>query len=455
MKKIALFIILFLVSTSCQTLKLENQYITKHADTTPSASLSDFNKNKWQHLDPVNDSIPGMSVEKAYNELIKNQKGEVVIVAVLDSGIDIDHDDLKENIWKNNNEIPGNKIDDDNNGFIDDIYGWNYLGEAYFEQLELTRLLGKGTDFPEKEEAQKDYDKRFANARSENIKKYYLNFDFRGRTTGDDPDNFDEVDYGDNNVKHIRPDESHGTHVAGIIAASRNNGFGIDGVANNVKIMSLRVVPYGDEYDKDVALGIKYATDNGAHIINTSFGKGFSPHSDKVREAIAYAASKDVLIVNAAGNDNDDLDVVPVYPNDSYKNGPEVSDNFISVGALNPYFGKYLKAGFSNYGKINVDVFAPGVNIRSLIPENKYDSFSGTSMASPGVAGVAAVLKSYFPKLKANELKKILIESGIEVNSEIRINSEIEKEFSEISKSGKIVNLYNALIYASKKQYKK
>ena len=455
MKKIALFIILFLVSTSCQTLKLENQYITKHADTTPSASLSDFNKNKWQHLDPVDDSVPGMSVEKAYNELIKNQKGEVVIVAVLDSGIDIDHDDLKENIWKNNNEIPGNKIDDDNNGFIDDIYGWNYLGEAYFEQLELTRLLGKGTDFPEKEEAQKDYDKRFANARSENIKKYYLNFDFRGRTTGDDPDNFDEVDYGDNNVKHIRPDESHGTHVAGIIAASRNNGFGIDGVANNVKIMSLRVVPYGDEYDKDVALGIKYAADNGAHIINTSFGKGFSPHSDKVREAIAYAASKDVLIVNAAGNDNDDLDVVPVYPNDSYKNGPEVSDNFISVGALNPYFGKYLKAGFSNYGKINVDVFAPGVNIRSLIPENKYDSFSGTSMASPGVAGVAAVLKSYFPKLKANELKKILIESGIEVNSEIRINSEIEKEFGEISKSGKIVNLYNALIYASKKQYKK
>ena len=455
MKKIALFIILFLVSTSCQTLKLENQYITKHADTTPSASLSDFNKNKWQHLDPVDDSIPGMSVEKAYNELIKNQKGELVIVAVLDSGIDIDHDDLKENIWKNINEIPGNKIDDDNNGFIDDIYGWNYLGEAYFEQLELTRLLGKGTDFPEKEEAQKDYDKRFANARSENIKKYYLNFDFRGRTTGDDPDNFDEVDYGDNNVKHIRPDESHGTHVAGIIAASRNNGFGIDGVANNVKIMSLRVVPYGDEYDKDVALGIKYAADNGAHIINTSFGKGFSPHSDKVREAIAYAASKDVLIVNAAGNDNDDLDVVPVYPNDSYKNGPEVSDNFISVGALNPYFGKYLKAGFSNYGKINVDVFAPGVNIRSLIPENKYDSFSGTSMASPGVAGVAAVLKSYFPKLKANELKKILIESGIEVNSEIRINSEIEKEFGEISKSGKIVNLYNALIYASKKQYKK
>ena len=396
-----------------------------------------------------------MSVEKAYNELIKNQKGEVVIVAVLDSGIDIDHDDLKENIWKNNNEIPGNKIDDDNNGFIDDIYGWNYLGEAYFEQLELTRLLGKGTDFPEKEEAQKDYDKRFANARSENIKKYYLNFDFRGRTTGDDPDNFDEVDYGDNNVKHIRPDESHGTHVAGIIAASRNNGFGIDGVANNVKIMSLRVVPYGDEYDKDVALGIKYAADNGAHIINTSFGKGFSPHSDKVREAIAYAASKDVLIVNAAGNDNDVLDFVPVYPNDSFKNGPEVSDNFISVGALNPYFGKYLKAGFSNYGKINVDVFAPGVNIRSLVPENKYDSFSGTSMASPGVAGVAAVLKSYFPKLKANELKKILIESGIEVNSEIRINSEIEKEFGEISKSGKIVNLYNALIYASKKQYKK
>ena len=152
-------------------------------------------------------------------------------------------------------------------------------------------------------------------------------------------------------------------------------------------------------------MGIIYAADNGADIINTSFGKGFSPHSDKVREAIAYAASKDVLIVNAAGNDNNDLDAIPAYPNDSYKNGPEVSDNFITVGALSPFMGKGLKASFSNYGKINVDVFAPGVLIQSLVPEDEYARYSGTSMASPCVAGVAAVLKSYFPKLKAHQLK--------------------------------------------------
>ena len=174
----------------------------------------------------------------------------------------------------------------------------------------------------------------------------------------------------------------------------------------------------------------------------------------KRQEAIAYAASKDVLIVNAAGNDNNDLDAIPAYPNDSYKNGPEVSDNFITVGALSPFMGKGLKASFSNYGKINVDVFAPGVLIQSLVPEDEYARYSGTSMASPCVAGVAAVLKSYFPKLKAHQLKKIIIESGIEVNSKVRLSMMEEIEFQEISKSGKMANLYNALIYAAKKEYK-
>ena len=278
-----------------------------------------------------------------------------------------------------------------------------------------------------------------------------MNYDFKGRTTGDDPDNFEQTYYGDNKVEHSREDESHGTHVAGIIAAARNNNLGMKGVANNVEIMTLRVVPYGDEYDKDVALGIIYAADNGADIINTSFGKGFSPHSDKVRDAIAYAASKNVLIVNAAGNDNNDLDVIPAYPNDSYKNGPEVADNFITVGALSPFIGKDLKASFSNYGKINVDVFAPGVLIQSAVPENKYARYSGTSMASPCVAGVAPVLKSYFPKLKAHQFKKIIIDSGIKVNSKVMLDYDEEIEFDELSKSGKMVNLYNALIYAANK----
>ena len=440
---------------SCQTLKVTSEYLSSPPNAIPKTALStEADRNNWQHLDPITDSVPGMSVDKAYNEIIKDFKGKPVVVAVLDSGIDIGHEDLKDNLWKNKNEIAGNNIDDDKNGFVDDVYGWNFLGEAYYEQLELTRLLAKGVDFPEKEAAQKDYDKRLSEARGEETLKYYLNYDFKGRTTGDDPDNFDEIYYGDNNVMHSRPDESHGTHVAGIIAAERNNSIGVKGVANNVQIMSLRVVPYGDEYDKDVALGIIYAADNGADIINTSFGKGFSPHSDKVREAIAYAASKDVLIVNAAGNDNNDLDAIPAYPNDSYKNGPEVSDNFITVGALSPFMGKGLKASFSNYGKINVDVFAPGVLIQSLVPEDEYARYSGTSMASPCVAGVAAVLKSYFPKLKAHQLKKIIIESGIEVNSKVRLSMMEEIGFQETSKSGKMANLYNALIYAAKKEYK-
>ena len=455
MKNLTYIFMFLMLFTSCKTLKITGEYLDNPPSVVPKVALStDLNRNNWQHLDPINDSVPGMSVDKAYTELIKDSEGQTVVVAVLDTGIDIKHEDLKGNIWTNKKEIPANNIDDDKNGFVDDVYGWNFLGEAYYEQLELTRLLGKGEDFPEKEDAQKDYDKRLAEARGEETLKYYLNYDFKGRTTGDDPDNFKQTYYGDNKVEHSREDESHGTHVAGIIAAVRNNNLGMKGVANNVEIMTLRVVPYGDEYDKDVALGIIYAADNGADIINTSFGKGFSPHSDKVRDAIAYAASKNVLIVNAAGNDNNDLDVIPAYPNDSYKNGPEVADNFITVGALSPFIGKDLKASFSNYGKTNVDVFAPGVLIQSAVPENKYARYSGTSMASPCVAGVAAVLKSYFPKLKAHQLKKIIIDSGIKVNSKVMLDYDEEIEFDDLSKSGKMVNLYNALIYAANKKYK-
>src|SRR5690606_2865224 len=187
---------------------------------------------------------------------------------------------------------------------------------------------------------------------------YNLNVDFNGRKTGDNPDDMVEKFYGNNNVKPVKPSESHGTHVAGIIAAIRNNGKGANGVANNVKIMSIRAVPNGDEYDKDVALAIRYAADNGARIINTSFGKYYSPHADWVRDAIVYAASKDVLIVNAAGNEAADLDTKDVYPNDAIGTGPEVSDNFISVGSLDPKYGSGMISSFSNYGKINVDIFA-------------------------------------------------------------------------------------------------
>lgn len=501
----------------------------ENIDTVPlkESDLTEQEKHIWGHLDLVKDTIPGMSVEKAYAEIIKNKKGKTVIVAVIDSGIDIDHEDLNDVIWTNEDEIPNNGIDDDKNGYIDDIHGWNFLGDAYDEQLEFVRILASGTsNSPEYAKAQAEYDEEYQkwsgykaqyeqilsqlNSADETVKAYLkkdtytkeevaaiktedetlskavgmiqymysvgfdsvdkakedladsleqindrlnynLNKDFKGRKTGDNPDNMDNKSYGNNNVKPSEKGESHGTHVSGIIAAERNNGKGVDGVANNVKVMAIRAVPNGDEYDKDVALAIRYAVDNGAKVINTSFGKYYSPHSDWVRDAIAYAGKHDVLIVNAAGNEGLDLDKKDVYPNDAIGTGTEVSDNFITVGALEPKYGSGMVAGFSNYGKINVDVFAPGAKIYSTTPENEYDTKGGTSMASPAVAGVAALVRSYYPKLSAAQVKQVILNSGLPLTTKVVVGGEASdvRPFNGLSKSGKIVNAYNALILAS------
>ena len=244
----------------------------------------------------------------------------------------------------------------------------------------------------------------------------------------------------------------HGTHVSGIIAAERNNGIGINGVANNVLIMPVRAVPDGDEYDKDVALGIRYAVDNGAKVINTSFGKAFSTNPEWVIDAIKYAAKHDVLIVNAAGNDGINLDEKRIYPNDQTPDNPqEISNNFLTVGALNYEYGSNLVAGFSNYGKTNVDVFAPGTKIWSTTPNNSYKFLQGTSMAAPAVAGVAAMIREFYPKLTAGQVKQIIINSGLPVSASVIVGGDENnvQKFSELSTSGRIVNLYNALILAS------
>ena len=492
------------------------------------SELTEAEKQNWGHLDLVRDTIPGMSVDKAYDEIIQNKKGKKVIVAVIDSGIDIDHEDLDDVIWTNEDEIPNNGKDDDNNGYVDDVHGWNFLGDAYDEQLEFVRILAKGdTSDPRYADAQAEYETEFQkwngyktryeqlvgqlesadtaikahlnkdsysqedlnaiSTEDEDLKKsvdfmkyllsngfdsadaakealsgsleqindrvnFNLSKEFNGRKTGDDPDNFTQVTYGDGNVKHSEKGESHGTHVAGIIAAERNNGLGANGVANNVEIMAIRAVPNGDEYDKDVALAIRYAVDNGAKVINTSFGKYYSPHSDKVREAIAYAGKNDVLIVNAAGNEGIDLDQKDVFPNDALGTGPEVSDNFLSVGALEPKYGSGLLAGFSNYGKVNVDVFAPGAKVYSTTPENEYDTKGGTSMAAPAAAGVAALIRSYYPKLSASQVKQVIMDSGLPITTKVVVGGDANdvRPFVELTKSGKIVNAYNALILASK-----
>jgi len=494
------------------------------------AELTEKEAKHWGHLDLQKDTIPGMSVDRAYSELLKKRKGEQVIVAVIDSGIDLNHEDIKDVLWTNPGEKPGDGIDNDNNGYVDDIHGYNFLGESYNEQMEIARILRlKIGDQTYQQTAQSELDEKVNEAKSalpqlkqieqlismadqsmqkslgkevyslaelegyqpknaqeertvgilmqlismgqevplaikdlqEGIKyyseqlNYNLNVDFNGRTpVGDDPYDFADTEYGTGNPAARDPEESHGSHVAGIIAATRNNKKGIDGVAKNVQLMSIRAVPNGDEYDKDIALAIRYAADNGAKVINASFGKGFSPNSEWVYEALKYAASKDVLFVHAAGNDGIDLDSSqhPNFPNDHpTTNSQELVDNYLTVGALTPIYGTDMIAVFSNYGKENVDIFAPGDEIYSTMPDDSYEFQGGTSMAAPAVAGLAAMIRSYFPSLSAAQVKKIILESGISPALKVQVGGPEgeEKSFSEISKSGKIANLYNALILAS------
>ena len=499
-------------------------------DTMPLkvADLTESQKKSWGHADLATDTIPGMSVDKAYREIIGTRKGAKVIVAVLDSGIDLKHEDLDGVIWTNRKEKPGNGKDDDKNGYIDDIHGYNFLGESYNEQLEYARILrlklgDANLQAKAKTELDKEYQQALGNKqqyeqilqavenadaavkqhlgktdytkkdvsgiKSENeemqrhvavltqmytfadsipeimeeleggIKhfteqlNYNLKVDFDGRkVVGDNPYDLMDTKYGNGNPQNRVEDESHGTHVAGIIAAERNNGKGANGVANNVAIMSIRAVPNGDEYDKDIALGIRYAVDNGAKIINGSFGKSFSPNAEWVYEAIKYAASKDVLIVHAAGNDGANLDDPknPNYPNDQINNGPEIADNVITVGALDPKYGSNMVASYSNYGAINVDVFAPGTDIYSTIPNNKYEFMPGTSMAAPAVAGVAALVRSQYPSLSASQVKKVILDSGLSTKTAVILGGDASKNntLDKISTSGKIVNAYNALLMA-------
>ncbi len=506
-----------------------NAQSTEKVAVAKNGALTENELKRWSHLDLVKDSIPGMSVDKVYSELLKGKTSVPVIVGIVDSGVDIEHEDLKSVIWTNKNEIPGNKIDDDKNGYVDDVHGWNFLGNCTKENYEyeriinnkklvdeatylkakaindgkieeanqtkfqielalngtkkadetLIKLLGKptytaeeldaiGSTDPEvvqsvtimkqmlsyglsvadlKKEIEKELESYIKVQSGENLKTNYR------KVVGDNPDDIKDTKYGDNNV--MGPDKEeilHGTHVAGIVAQVRNNKIGGDGIANNVQILTVRAVPDGDEYDKDIALGIRYAVDNGAKVINGSFGKAFSPHKQWVYDAIKYAESKDVLIVHAAGNDAKDIDKEDNYPNDSDDKKTEFADNMITVGALNYEYGTNVVADFSNFGKLNVDVFAPGVKIYASTPNNTYQFLQGTSMASPNVAGVAALIRSYYPTLTAKQVKRILMDSGTAITTEVTIGGDPSnnRPFSQLSQSGKMVNAYNAMVMAEK-----
>ncbi len=481
---------------------------------------------RWSHLDPIQDTVPGMSVDRAYAEVVKKRKGRPVVVAIIDSGIDLSHEDLQDLLWKNPKEIAGDGLDNDQNGYIDDVHGYNFLGESYHEQMEFVRIVSKKLGDvslqkkatallePKVTEAkmavqQFQQIEQIVRSAHENIQKklgkenytledvekyepqneaeeqvlgllaqvmamgqdipaaladlqegiayyqtqleYNFNLTFDGRQpVGDNPYDINDLGYGNGNPGHQLEEESHGTHVAGILAANRANKKGVNGIAENVQLMALRAVPDGDEYDKDIALAIRYAVDQGAKVINASFGKKFSPNASWVQDALRYAAAKDVLFVHAAGNDGVNLDLPENqnFPNDTYsERNPSTEDNYLSVGALTPYYGLDMIASFSNYGKKGVDIFAPGDEIYSTLPNSKYGVEGGTSMAAPAVAGMAALIRSLYPQLTAAQVKRIILDSGLSVPMKVRVGEE-ELTLAELCVSGKIANLYTALLLA-------
>lgn len=526
-----LFFFLAFLLAGCGATQLVSTPI-ENIDPVPLkvSELSEPQQKRWGHADLLRDTIPGMSVDRAYEDLLSSLTAkQKVVVAVLDSGIDLDHEDLGGVLWTNPNEKPGNGLDDDGNGFVDDIHGYNFLGESLNEQLEIARIIRLTLGSAElqdraREELESEIEEAKGNkeryeqilgmvANSDEAVKshlgkdsyteeelmaiettnpvlqqqvgilvqmfsfedsidevlvqlnggidyftnqlnYHLNVDFNGReVVGDDPYDFDSRGYGNGSPDNRDEDESHGTHVAGIIAAERGNGLGVDGVADFVEIMSVRMVPDGDEYDKDVALGIRYAVDNGARIINASFGKSYSPNAEWVYDAIKYAEDNNVLIVHAAGNEGLDLDDPNNgnYPNDQEATGPEISDNVITVGSLDSTYGSEMVSSFSNYGASNVDVFAPGGQIYSTIPGNEYEFQGGTSFSAPAVSGIAALIISRYPKLSASQVKKIIMQSGLPINTSVTLGGDADnsRPYTEVCRSGKIVNAYNALILAS------
>lgn len=504
------------------TLSFAASLVYGQVQETLKPSEEELELRAWFHKNYANENVYGVATKDAYAYAKeKGLKISPVVVGVIDSGVQGDHEDLAANMWVNIKEIPNNGIDDDNNGYIDDIHGWNFIGgpdgrNVNQDNLELTRLVREGNTlfdtkddftnetnqkkFPKKYQtylkAKEEFDENYAEAKvnyegilmqakqarmgyekfgeeygldkkisvegikafqpkskeasfitqrlesvintheapevfgkttrdlleefDEKIKeaisyyeaqvKYQYNLDFDPREIiGDNYEDLDEKVYGNNDIQG--PDALHGTHVAGIIGAVRDNNIGMDGIAANAKLMSIRTVPDGDERDKDVANAIRYAVDNGAKIINMSFGKAYSPYPEKVWEAMKYASDHNVLLVHAAGNDNENIDEIINYPVNYYDNGDVVAPTWITVGASTRY-NDDIRASFSNFGKKQVDIFAPGLEIYSTIPENDYRFLQGTSMAAPVVSGVAALVWGYFPELTAQELREILIKSG-------------------------------------------
>ncbi|WP_298779298.1 S8 family serine peptidase [uncultured Polaribacter sp.] len=548
-KNSIVLLMVFISFFSCKEVKhmpirLDNKLLLKNKELE---SLKDF--KSWYLKDIEIDTVPGVSLQRAYDSLLINKKGKEVIIAVIDTEVDINHEELKNNIWINNDEIPNNQIDDDYNGYIDDINGWNFLGNLkgqniIYSSTESVRIIRfyknkfnnkKKEDVPvDKHEefdlfikAKTEYDKNIKRAKSdleygdflfygypkakEAMKNLFLREDYTPKEldsvykkykkinnplakhayfisdfikynlTEDWVNNYKKnaenkintiynLEYYDRKDIDENPSDItfknygnpfinkninklyHGTLIAGLISADRDNHKGIKGISNLLKIMPLAISSNGTEHDKDVALAIKYAVDNGAKVINMSFGKELSLHKQWVFDAIQYAEEKNVLIISSAGNLGKNLNSNDYFPNDNIKNGAEITDNFMLIGSSSFNLNIKLLSYYSNYGDNDVDLFAPGQKIYTTLPNNKYKFESGTSLASAITSGVAGLIRSYYPNLTAPQIKHILMDSGLEYTLEVSTPTKEEKNkttpFNQLSKSGKVLNAYNALIMA-------
>jgi subtilisin family serine protease len=535
MKENLFFLLAILILSSCS--KGTKLKVIDSKNLTVSHLLKNVKTIKNWHLKDIQlDSIPGISLERAYDSILTNKTPkEKIIVAVLDGEIDIEHEFLKTKIWTNINEISNNNIDDDGNGYIDDVHGWNFLGnekgeKSKYVNFEVTRILrninpyfdindtlsitnsqqfnsyqkkiihkyaelyikymaekenfdslysiyfgakdkfnkhfidkpynlkemdslydSKIVDIPEYEysvlydcikyEIDDSYVIRQKEHTDEIINKM-LNLEYDDRIIqGDNSEDLQDISYGNSIVNGHINFMTHATKMAGIIANISLN--------NEIEIMSLPISAYGDEHDKDIALAIRYAVDNGAKVINMSFYKEFSLHKEWVFDAFKYAADNDVLIVGIAGNDNSNLNEINyIYPNDNENNDKEVSNNFVMLGASSYSLKKDLLCDFSSYGNKDVDLFAPGTDIYTTLPNNEYTNTSnGTSSAAAITSGVAALIRSYYPSLSASQVKHTLMNSGVEYTFDVKVGDTL-MPFNTLSKSGKILNAYNAMIMA-------
>lgn len=559
------FLLMIIFLTNCKVKHLNNREYKADLEVN---KIQQSSVKLWHQKDVQQDTIVGISLDKWYDQNKKVAKSKAIVVAVIDTQIDLKHEDLQGQIWVNKKEVANNGIDDDNNGYIDDSNGWNFIGtkrgstvwsnfeyvrivreyEKQFKEIKESDVLNrdfnnykefirafnlqnkqkkfygnwlkslkyKTVKFPIAKDSLKKYfpkenytyqqldsmykkykinDKSYIQRRDDNdsdlgalievlmsalevnqnslsdinklkeeidsIVNRNLNMSYNERRFFDLNEYLFEKGYGNNNVSSNLSGitiNNHSTRVSGILAANRFNGIGVKGIASNVKIMPLSISPSGDEHDKDIALAIRYAVDNGAKIINMSFGKEFSLHKKWVIDAYKYAEMHDVLLVHGSGNNSFNVDENPYYPNDvDYENPNEVVANFINVGATTSKADSTLVASFSNYGKKNVDLFAPGAKIYTTASNNTYGFESGTSFSAPMVSGTAALIWSYYPKLSAKEVKEIILESGTAYDIEVLIPGGEGKKakFSELSKSGKVLNVYNAMQLAEKVSKKK